>query len=446
MSNISYTIVIEEGPLKGRRYPVTSEGLRLGRSSQCDIAITDLLLSRSHCRFERRGDELWLTDLASANQTLVNDQAITEQRLRAGDVIKVGQSVLHVETADGGESPAPADSAGASAVPPAADVVIDLGFGKADANPLPKKSVLRPILWSIAALLILVTGATLILTPDNRAKGKPRVLPQTLETAKPLYLYYEKVEATDANIFRYEMTLSVGGLLSVKIDDLADRNRYVRKEKQVDPALLRELARDIENSGFFALDKAYAGFAAKPNTLNEWTLTCAIGRKAHTCHILNRQEPESFRALREKLETFSKNELGIWAIQFSADKLTALARNALSVAKKKFDERDVTYGNLFDAIRAYREAVFYLDTVNPKPDFYSDIIDGFESAQTELDKRYDEQRFRADRAINLADWAAADRELKILCELIPDRSDARNKEATRKLLDVENRLTQKKHR
>jgi hypothetical protein len=81
--------------------------------------------------------------------------------------------------------------------------------------------------------------------------------------------------------------------------------------------------------------------------------------------------------------------------------------------------------------------------VNPKPDFYTEIIDGFEAAQEELDKRHKEQNFRADRAINLSDWPAAARELKILCEIIPDRADARHKEATRKLIDVENRL--KKH-
>ena len=168
--------------------------------------------------------------------------------------------------------------------------------------------------------------------------------------------------------------------------------------------------------------------------------TAAIGKKAHTCRVVNRQEPDTFKALREKLETFSKNELGIWAIQFSADKLTALARDALAVARKKYDEREVKYGNIFEAIRAYQEAVFYLDTVNPKPDFYGEIIDGFEAAENELGKRYEDQRFKADRAINLSDWANAARELRILCELIPDRADSRNKEATRKLIDVESRL------
>jgi len=442
MSTSTYTLVVDQGPLAGRRFPVSSAGLKLGRSSQCDIAISDLLLSRSHCRFELRGEELWVIDLASANQTLVNGTAVNEQRLQYNDVVSVGESSLRVART---EEAASTDGTAASAAA-AADVVIDLGFGKdEDATAGAHKPILRPILWSLAALLVLVTGATLILAPSNAARSKNVARPQTIEADKSPVVYYEKIEASTDGIFRYEMTISPGGVLAVKIDDLSAKDRHVRKEKAVDPALLGDLSRDIESSGFFALDKSYVGFAAKPNTLNEWTLTCVIGKKAHTCQISNRLEPENFRTLREKLETFSKNELGIWAIQFSADKLTALARDTLSVATKKYDERDVKYGNLFDAIRAYQEAVFYLDTVNPKPDFYASIIDGFEAAQSELENRYKEQRFRANRAMNLSDWANAARELHILCEMIPERSDSRNKEATRQLVDVESRL-KKSHR
>lgn len=436
MSMHTYTLVIDDGPLKGRRYPVSSAGIKLGRSSQCDITIKDLLLSRSHCRFELRGDELWVIDLASANQTLVNDKAVDETRLTSNDLIKAGQTLLRVEqTAGDGAEPPPAP-------PPAtpSDVVIDLGFGKDDTHAAPsKKSFLRPAIWTLAAVLILIIGTTLILEPGGKS-GKQETKPSTIQQAKTLQLEYEKVEAGTDNIFRYELSLSPDGVLAVKIDDLSGKNRHVRKEKKIDATRLSELASDIESSGFFSLEDAYTGFAAKPNTLNEWTMTVAIGKKAHTCRVVNRLEPETFKSLREMLETFSKNELGIWAIQFSTDKLTALAKDALSVARKKYDERDVKYGNLSESIRSYREAVFYLDTVNPKPDFYSDIVDGVENAEGELAKRYEEQRFRADRAINLSDWAAADRELKILCELIPDRADSRHQEATRKLIDVESRL------
>ena len=60
-------------------------------------------------------------------------------------------------------------------------------------------------------------------------------------------------------------------------------------------------------------------------------------------------------------------------------------------------------------------------------------------AKAELDRRYREQCFRADKAINLRDWATALAELRTLCDLVPDDRDPRHAEANAKLLDVEAR-------
>ena len=445
MSTHTYALVIDDGPLRGVRYPVSQAGLTLGRSTQCDIAIKDLLLSRSHCRFELRGDELWVTDLASANQTLVNQIPVDAKALASGDKVQVGQTVLRVDCPPSATAAPPPDTSAAPPPAPDSDVVIDLGFGKDEADTAhAKKSFLRPIIWTLGAVLILIVGTTLIMDSTGGKDKAASAQPLDAERDTTLLLAYEKIEADTDNIFRYELTLTPAGMLAVKIDDLSGQNRHVRKEKQVPPDMLAELVRDIENSGFFALDKSYTGFASRPNQLNEWTLTVAIGAKAHTSRVTNRQEPEGFRTLREKLETFSKNELGIWAIQFSVEKLTELARDSLSIARKKFDERDVKFGNLHDAIRNYQDAVSYLDTVNPKPDFYTAIIDGFEAAEAELSDRYKELRFQANHAINTKDWQGAARHLKIIREMIPDTIDSRNKEAMQKLIDVENRLKKNK--
>ena len=62
------------------------------------------------------------------------------------------------------------------------------------------------------------------------------------------------------------------------------------------------------------------------------------------------------------------------------------------------------------------------------------------AAERELDARYRDQRFKADRAINLSDWETAKNELRILCEMVPDRDDDRYREASGKLVDVEKRM------
>ena len=72
----AFKVVVTAGPNEGCEYIIPAAGARVGRSSQNDIALTDPLLSRHHCRFERRGAELWVVDLASANQTLVNGKPV----------------------------------------------------------------------------------------------------------------------------------------------------------------------------------------------------------------------------------------------------------------------------------------------------------------------------------------------------------------------------------
>ena len=119
-------LIVTVGPLKDRRFSVPADGIRLGRSSSCEISIPDPALSRNHCLFETRDGGLWVTDLASANGTIVNDVQLgpDSQRLQLGDVVLVGDSALQVVAAEGkipDRGPVPAAN---PAMP-----VIDLGLG-----------------------------------------------------------------------------------------------------------------------------------------------------------------------------------------------------------------------------------------------------------------------------------------------------------------------------
>ena len=78
--------------------------------------------------------------------------------------------------------------------------------------------------------------------------------------------------------------------------------------------------------------------------------------------------------------------------------------------------------------------------MEPKPEFFAEIDESRRKATEELDQRYKEQNFRAERAIDMHEWQTAAQELRVLRELVPDRDDDRYKDATRKLIDVEPRL------
>ncbi len=439
-----YALTIETGPCNvGETFTLTpGDPQTLGRASDNAIAIPDPLLSRNHCRFDVIDGAVWVTDLESANETLVNDMPIRRTQLLPGDIITVGDTRVRV-TAPG--SPAAAAPAAAPTTSPTTSPIIDLGL-QTDAFGSAPRHNLRPILYTVAAIVVLLLCATFIMTTPGDAGKTQANLPPAPPRDETLQIIYEKIEATPESIFRYELTLSPDHVIAVRIDDLS-QNRSISKEKAIAPTLIHDCVRAIESGGFLALDPTYFASSITRGELTSWDLTVIIGRRVHRVRVANRKEPDAFAALREKLETFGQSELGIWAIQYSAEKLTELARDALLIAQKRMDERDLRYGNIAAAISSFRDAEVCLETVDPKPPFFSEVLRGIEEAVPELDSRHKEHRFLADRAINMQNWENAREELRIICDLIPDRTDDRHREAASKLLDVETRLkATRKHR
>ena len=69
----------------------------LGRSENCNLVLSDGKVSRLHCRVEYDGNGFLLTDLNSANGTIVNGDRITHARLKLGDYLRLGFTVLAYE-------------------------------------------------------------------------------------------------------------------------------------------------------------------------------------------------------------------------------------------------------------------------------------------------------------------------------------------------------------
>jgi len=421
-------LMVTTGDLAGRRFSVGSGGLRLGRSSSNDIHIPDEELSRNHCLFEAVGEDgLRLTDLASANGTYLNGRPLggDPAELHVGDIVEVGSTVVRVV----GDQPDP--------TPGAVDLGLDQTAKGTSASAM-RRSPLANVLWLFALVL---AGVAIYLTLTWSA-GEPAPAPTPVAEEEPVLqeLSYEKVEANADGIFRYELTLSPDGVLSVSVDDVPKENRHLTKRSPLDERAKAELAEILSWKSIREIDREYAGVEPDPPALNSWTLKAVYSTRARTVKIVNMQEPEAFRAVREKLEAFSKNQLGVWALQYSREKLIALAEESVALGRSKWADRDVQHGNLFGAVTAFGEALFYLETVNPKPDCAQEARRGQEESRAELDKRYADQRFAADRAINLGQWEIAQRELAVLLEMVPDRRDDRNREAAAKLMDVEKRL------
>ena len=73
----------------------------IGRDASCDLAISDMTVSRLHARLERTRDGWLLTDLTSTNGTRVNGWRVRGQvRVRAGDLVSFGDAQYSLLAAD----------------------------------------------------------------------------------------------------------------------------------------------------------------------------------------------------------------------------------------------------------------------------------------------------------------------------------------------------------
>ena len=434
MENIATELLVMSGPLEGQRFAVTENGIRLGRSSSCEISIPDPSLSRNQCLFELRGGTVYVTDLASANGTEVNGEQLgsSSRALAAGDCIQAGDSRLALVDPGMG-----ADVFGDD------DPSVDLGFAQsgdaAAAGEVQPSggSPVRLVLWLVLVLVLGGSAAAILLVPRDGAEGAAAAKP--LAPARLWSVSYEKVEASTKGICRYAIDVDAGGNISAELDDVPDSDRHIRKSARLSEKARDELDRIFSSSELFRLEKEYSG-APRSGELNRYELRIVRGTVAFSCIVENAAEPDAFKSVRLALETFSQNELGIWAIQYSAEKLAEMSMEARLAADAKWEERDVNYGNISAALKLYDEAVMDLETVNPKPADYGELVTKRDIVREELDRRYRDQRFEVDRAANMGDWEKAVRELKILCELVPDSRDPRHAEAAAKLVDAENRV------
>ena len=87
------------GPAAGRRITLAEgQSAGIGRSPDADIAVeADTFMSRRHAHISVQGGAAVVQDDGSANGTFVNGSRVTQQALRPGDIISVGQTQIRVE-------------------------------------------------------------------------------------------------------------------------------------------------------------------------------------------------------------------------------------------------------------------------------------------------------------------------------------------------------------
>jgi hypothetical protein len=87
-------LVVQEGQLAGKRWPLNKREFVIGRGEDCDIVLPDRQVSRHHFRVVRGDDGYNVEDLGSKNGTYINGAPVRgSMQLQDGDEIQVALSV-----------------------------------------------------------------------------------------------------------------------------------------------------------------------------------------------------------------------------------------------------------------------------------------------------------------------------------------------------------------
>jgi pSer/pThr/pTyr-binding forkhead associated (FHA) protein len=91
---VKVTFQVLEGIDKGRVFREMATPVTIGREEGNCLRLNDERVSRYHAKVQQDGDDIILTDLESTNGTRVNGNIVQIRRLRYGDRVCLGRSLL----------------------------------------------------------------------------------------------------------------------------------------------------------------------------------------------------------------------------------------------------------------------------------------------------------------------------------------------------------------
>ncbi|NOU34124.1 MAG: FHA domain-containing protein, partial [Polyangiaceae bacterium] len=99
-SKVALTFALYQGQDLIRRETVAQDIVKVGKDPRSHLRVDDELASRMHAVIEVGGEsDITLIDLGNEPGTLVNGQRVNKCKIRVGDQIQIGNTLLHFEAA-----------------------------------------------------------------------------------------------------------------------------------------------------------------------------------------------------------------------------------------------------------------------------------------------------------------------------------------------------------
>ena len=103
-------LIVIKGPDEGKQFELSADVVSVGRDASNRICLHDVEVSRRHAEFSLSPEGYRLIDKGSVNGTYLNNQAVRDALLQAGDHVQLGQTTL-VFSAGRGDATAAGDLA-----------------------------------------------------------------------------------------------------------------------------------------------------------------------------------------------------------------------------------------------------------------------------------------------------------------------------------------------
>jgi hypothetical protein len=91
----TYALKFISGKYQGGEFPLkVDKQIVIGRSSELDMVLVEDMVSRKHAKISFSDGKITIEDLGSTNGTFVNGEKVKQTRLKEGDRILIGTSIL----------------------------------------------------------------------------------------------------------------------------------------------------------------------------------------------------------------------------------------------------------------------------------------------------------------------------------------------------------------
>ncbi len=402
-------LLVAAGTRAGAELAFDEAPVAIGRSSRCEVVVSDLAVSRRHARIIRDRDSYWIEDLRSANGTKLNGAPVERARLADGDELVVGSARFRfvgglAETTDrtspDGLTHIPARSAAVGPRPEAAYSVRGFALGVATVR---RVIVTANVLWSRASLkakaLIVSCGAIAVLGLIGAAAHRALAPPARI-ASEPTVLSGTPIEES--------FGLGAGV-------------RYSHHDAKVFDFEFHAPGRAVVVLHFQSRDISEGEVIVTVNAVSVGTVPADLLEVEQVAHEIV-VPPELLRKGRNRIAFEStrnppqRDAWRVWNIwvetnalpEMTPDQLLREASAIFERAEQNFARREVAASNRYSAWKEYRSAWLTLQALpDPKPELYLRAQDRMRDAQRELDRICAALMLHVQRAYNLKDWASA---------------------------------------